>query len=162
MLDRATSIIRRIGGAGAAVGATSLLAVMLLIMANIIYRFFGGVIAGTYELIGPMVVITAAFALAYTALHHGHIAINIITSRLPGHVQAIVQSFTGTIGFGLWILIAWGSVKLMAEKASAGEATYLLHVPFLPFRLFWELGLILFCLVLLLDLFKALSQVIRK
>lgn len=162
MLDRATVIIRRISGAGAAIGATSLLAVMLLIIANIVYRFFGGVIAGTYELIGPMVVVTAAFALVYTALHHGHIAINIITSRLPERIRAIVGSFTGTIALGLWILIAWGSVKLMVQKATAGEATYLLNVPFLPFRLFWELGLILFCFVLLLDLFKLLSQVIRK
>jgi TRAP-type C4-dicarboxylate transport system permease small subunit len=162
MLDRTTSIIRRIGGAGAAIGAISLLAVMLLIIANIVYRFFGGVIAGTYELIGPLVVVTAAFALVYTALYQGHINIKILTSRLPGRIQAVIESFTVSIGLGLWILIAWGSMKFMSEKATAGEATYLLNIPFFPFRLFWELGLILFCFVLLLDLFKALSQVIHK
>lgn len=161
-MNSVASIIQRIGKIGAAVGAGTLLAVMLLIVSNIIYRFFGGVIAGTYELIGPLVVITAVFALVYTALTQSHIVIKILTSRFPGRIQAIVQSIIGLIGLGLWALIAWGSIGLMIKKAADGEATYLLHVPILPFRIMWEIGLILFCAVLLIDLIKSLSGAISK
>jgi TRAP-type C4-dicarboxylate transport system permease small subunit len=161
-MDTIAGIIQRIGKAGAAIGAVTLLAVMLLIVSNIVYRFFGGVIAGTYELIGPLVVVTAVFALVYTALTQSHIVIKILTSRFPRRIQAIVQSIIGLIGLGLWALIAWGSIGLMIQKAANGEATYLLHVPILPFRIMWELGLILFCLVLLVDLIKSLSGVTGK
>jgi TRAP-type C4-dicarboxylate transport system permease small subunit len=161
-MDTIASIIQRIGKVGAAIGAGTLLAVMLLIVSNIIYRFFGGVIAGTYELIGPMVVVTAVFALVYTALTQSHIVIKILTDRLPDRIRIIVRSIIGLISLGLWGLIAWGSVGLMIQKATGGEATYLLHVPFLPFRIMWELGLILFCLVLLVDLIKSLSGVTSK
>jgi hypothetical protein len=46
---------------------------MLLMVSNIIYRFFGGVIPGTVELVGPLVSVTASFALSYTSIKKGHV-----------------------------------------------------------------------------------------
>ena len=161
-MDYFANVIRRIGGIGTTVGAVFLIGVMLLIVANIVYRILGGVIAGTYELIGLLIVVTAAFAIVYAALERGHVAVNIIVSRLPQRPRAILESFTLVIGLGLWALIAWGSVRLISESVLVREKTVLLGVPFLPFRCFWELGLLLFCLVLLIDLVKVLSRMVNK
>jgi TRAP-type C4-dicarboxylate transport system permease small subunit len=161
-MDYLANIARRIGGFGTAIGVGFLIGVVLLIVANIVYRFFGGVIAGTYELVELMVAVVAASALVYTVLEHGHVVINIIVSRLPQRIQAIVESITLAVGLGIWALVAWANVGLIREKALGGEATLLLNIPVLPFRLFWEFSLLLLCLMLLVYLLKALHRVISK
>jgi TRAP-type C4-dicarboxylate transport system permease small subunit len=161
-MDYLANIARRTGGVGTAIGASFLIGLVLLIVANIVYRFFGGVIAGTYELTELMVVVVAASALVYTALEQGHVAINIIVSRFPQRARAIVESITLAIGLGLWALVAWANVGLIREKALDGEATLLLNVPVFPFRLFWEFSLIILCLVLLVYLLKVFPRVIGK
>jgi TRAP-type C4-dicarboxylate transport system permease small subunit len=161
-MDYLANIARRIGGFGTAIGVGFLIGVVLLIVANIVYRFFGGVIAGTYELVELMVAVVAASALVYTVLEHGHVVINIIVSRLPQLIQAIVESITLAVGLGIWALVAWANVGLIREKALGGEATLLLNIPVLPFRLFWEFSLLLLCLMLLVYLLKALHRVISK
>jgi TRAP-type C4-dicarboxylate transport system permease small subunit len=145
-----------------AVGSVFLIGIALLVVANIVYRFFGGVIAGTYELVALMIVVTVAFALGYAALKQGHIVVRIVLSRFSPRIQAILTVFTSVIGLGFWALIAWKSAEIMSERALAGEYTEMLGVPYLPFRCAWLFGLLFFCLVLLIDLFKALSQAVRK
>jgi TRAP-type C4-dicarboxylate transport system permease small subunit len=156
-------VVHRIAGVGTVIGAGFLIGAMLLMVANIVYRFFGGVIAGTYELVGLFMVVTAAFALGYTALRQGHVVVKIVVSRFSKRTQAIIESFTSAIGLGLLALIVWESVWLTREKVLVGgEESAMLGVPFLPFRCAWMLGLFLFCLVLLIDLLKALSRVKSK
>jgi TRAP-type C4-dicarboxylate transport system permease small subunit len=155
-------ITRRAGGVGVVIGAGFLIGIVLLIVANIIYRFFGGVIAGTYELIELLVAVVAASAFVYVTLERGHVVINVIANRFPQRMRAIAESITLATGLGLWALVAWANVGLIREKALSGEETLLLNIPVFPFRLFWELSLILICLVLLVHLCKALSEVISK
>jgi TRAP-type C4-dicarboxylate transport system permease small subunit len=155
-------ITRRNGGIGVVIGAGCLVGIVLLIVANIIYRFFGGVIAGSYELIEVMVAVVAASAFVYATLEHGHVVINVIVNRFPQRMRAIAESITLATGLGLWALVAWANFGLIQEKALSGEKTLLLDIPIFPFRLFWELSLILVCLVLLVHLCKALSEVISK
>jgi TRAP-type C4-dicarboxylate transport system permease small subunit len=161
-MDYFIKIVYRASGIGAAVGAFFLICVMLLMVANIFFRFFGGVIAGTYEMVALFIVATISFSLAYTAMTHGHVIMDVLGSRLPPRIRAIINSFNASISLGLWILIAWTSIWLLSEKLATDEVTDLLNIPFAPFRFLWEIGLILLCLVLLIDLIKAITMATGK
>ena len=50
-------------------GAVFLVAVMLLICINVIYRIFSGVIPGQYELVEIIIVVVAGFAICDTEIH---------------------------------------------------------------------------------------------
>lgn len=155
------NFVGRISGLGMAVGAVSLVGIMLLVVANIITRLCGSAIMGTFELINFMIVVTVAFALGYTALKKGHIVVEIVTSRFSPRVQAILEILTSIIGLGFWAVIAWATVMLMVESGFE-EQTELLELSYLPFRSIFVLGLMLFFSVLLVNLYKALRQAVRK
>ena len=48
-MDYFANIVRRAGSGGMLIGVAFLLVAMIIMVANIMYRFFGGVITGTYD-----------------------------------------------------------------------------------------------------------------
>ena len=155
------NIVHRIGGVGAAIGSVFLAGMMVLIVASVVVRPFGEVIAGSYELIEVLIVVPVAFALGYTALKQGHVEVSLVVSRFSQRKQAIIASFTWFLSLGIWGLIVWAGTGIMLEKW-LGERTELLLVPYLPFRFVWVFGLLLFCLAFLIELSRALKQTVSK
>ena len=160
-MDYFVNIVRRMGGVGVVVAASFLIGIMVLTVANVIYRLFGPVILGSYELTKLMMVVTAGFALVYAAMWHTHVVVKIVTSRFSQRVQAIAESFASLLGIGMWGLIALSSVGFYFERG-LWDRTDVLHIPFQTFRYVWIFALILFALVLLTDFYKALSRTASK
>ena len=154
--------IHWIGVKGTVLSVGSLIGIMLLVVANIIARFFGTVIIGTIELVELMIVVTVAFAFGYTAQRQSHVVVKVVVSRFSPRVQAVLAIFTTALSIGVCALIVWASAGIMYERALLGERTELLKVPSFPFRFIWVFGLVLFCFVLLIDLYKAISGAARK
>ena len=155
------NIVRRISGIGTALGAAFLVGMMVLIVANIIYRLTGHVITGSYELSELLIVVTVAFALGYAALQKSHVEVKIVVSQLPQRWQAILEAFTSFLSMGTWAVIAWASSLILSERWLSEESEMLL-VPFLPFRLVLLFGLILISLVYLIYMFMALRKAVMK
>lgn len=155
------NIISRISSIGTIVASVFLAALMLLIVAVVILRPFGKVIAGSYELIVLIIVVTIGFAFAHTALKRGHICVTLLVSRFSERTQAIVDSITMFLGLCTWGLIFWAGIYIMRQKWLL-EVTELLEVPYLPFRFVWVFGLLLFSLVYLIDMYNALKKAVRR
>lgn len=151
-MDRFTNVIGRIVKGGTIAGSIFLLVVVLIIVTNVIIRFFGHMIPGHYELVSLITVISVAFSLSYTAIHKGHIAMNIVVSRLSQRNQIIIGVFTTIVSIAVWGSITWASITVINDKWLK-EVSQMLLIPYLPFRCVWVLGLIFFCLVLVTDLF---------
>ena len=75
------------------IGANVLAVMMLLIVVNILSRFFYHSIVGTFEIVGLMGSVMISLVLAYTALHRRNVAIEIMVSRLSQRNQSIVDVF---------------------------------------------------------------------
>jgi TRAP-type C4-dicarboxylate transport system permease small subunit len=150
-------VYHRVASKGAAVAGVFLLGMMGLTVANVIFRFFGHVIAGTYELTEAMNVVVIGCAFVYTVLHGSQVAVILVFSRLPVPIRKILEPFNNLLGTIFWWVIAWASFKIMIERWQI-EKTELLEVPFFPFRVVWVYGLIFVGLVyftrLLLSLIK--------
>jgi TRAP-type C4-dicarboxylate transport system permease small subunit len=150
--------VNRIAGIGIILGGITLVGAMLLMVSNIIYRFFGGVIPGTVELVGPFVSVTASFALSYTTLKKGHVVMDMLFNRFSKNAKVVVRCITSAISLAFFILLAWKSAELLKTKFLLNEATTWLKWPMFPFRSFWVLGLILLSLVILADLLMTLTR----
>ena len=144
-----------------AVGAASLVGMMVLIVASVIYRRAGHVVPGTYELTELMIVVTVAFALGYAALKKSHIVVRIVVARFPQRTQAILEAVMSFISLATWAAVAWAGF-IIVSKRWLSENSEMLSVPFLPFRLIFLFGLILLCSIYLIDIFRALSQAVKK
>jgi TRAP-type C4-dicarboxylate transport system permease small subunit len=160
-MDRFISIVHRISRVGTYVAAGVLVGVIALVVVSIITRRFGWALPGSYELVELLIPVAVGFALGYTALMKGHVAVDIVISRFSQRVQTIATVFTSFLGMGILAAIVWAGAKLAQERWLV-ERTDELHVPFLPFRIVWLFGLSLFCLLLFIDLAKALSRRVEK
>jgi TRAP-type C4-dicarboxylate transport system permease small subunit len=147
---------------GTNIGAVFLIAIMFVICSNVVFRMFGAVIPGTYELVEVMVVIVAGFALSDTEIHHRHTNVDMVTTHLPKKIRLWLENACHLVSFVFWGLIAWASAGIMMDKAAKGEATDLLKISVIPFRAVWVIGLILICLVIIYNIFKNCGELRGK
>ena len=155
------AFFRRISSDGVAIGAAFLTGMMVLIVANIIYRLFGHVIPGSYEISTLMIVVAVAFALGYAAVHKSHIVVKIVVTRFSERRQAILTVLMSLISLATWAIIAWASYNVLSQRWLT-EMTDLLDIPYLPFRMIFVVGLVILCLVYVTDLVSALRQVVKR
>jgi TRAP-type C4-dicarboxylate transport system permease small subunit len=158
------NIVRQASRVGVAIGAVFLTAMMMITIANIVFRFFGRGIGGTYELTEQMMmVICGGFALVYTALRKRNIVVTILFQRFTNRVQAILEALYSIMGIGLTGLMAWVTIDYMLGRGfEQAGLTLLLGVPLFPIKCVWAIALSLVALVFVVDLYEALSRVVAK
>jgi TRAP-type C4-dicarboxylate transport system permease small subunit len=156
-LARATMLLTQ---AGNALGAVFLIGIMVLIVVNVISRRFGFLIPGTYEMIEIMIIVTAGFAMAYTALRKGHTQVGFEISS--GRKQAVIDALVGCCEVITVALITWNQFNVLLDKIRLGEETELLHITYAPFRALWVFGLLLLCVAFLIDLGGTVGRVVKK
>jgi TRAP-type C4-dicarboxylate transport system permease small subunit len=74
------------------VASAALVAMMLLTSVDVFMRYlFNHPITGTYDLVGLLGAVLAAFAMPYTMLKKGHVAVEILVQSLSRGKQLIVK-----------------------------------------------------------------------
>lgn len=144
------------------VAAGAIVVMMLLVCLNIVTRLFWRPILGTFEVVGFLGAIVVAFALAYTSVVRGHVAVGIVVSRLPQRTQAIIDSITSFLGIGLFSLMTWQGAKYATRLWDVGEVSPTLEFSYFPIAYAIAACCAIAGLVLLLDFCKSLVQVVRK
>ena len=135
-----------------------LILMIILTCANIFLRLVWTPIKGTFELMGFFGAVVTAFALGYTQMEKGHIAIDIIVSQFPTRIKTILDTINHLacmIFFGIagWQLTRWGT-NLM----KTGEVTETLRIIFYPFTYGVALGCYVLALVMLVQALEAITQ----
>jgi TRAP-type C4-dicarboxylate transport system permease small subunit len=144
------------------VAMAALVAMMLIVVANIIGRVAKIPIFGSGELIGMLSVILISLSLSYTAFCQANVVVKFLVSRFSEHGQAIFDVIACLLGIGTIALLVWAGGAHAWRMMLKGETTFLLGLPIAWLRYVFVLGLILVGLVLSLDIVKALARVARK
>lgn len=139
-----------------------LVALMLFTVVNMLMRQVYVPFAGTAEVVGWLAALVAAFALGYTQIHRGHTRVDILVSRFPPRVQAIIDSIMFFIGMVLFGVATWQVVKLASRYWEMGSVSETLYVIFFPFIYTVALGCAFLCLVLLLDFLKSVAEAVKR
>lgn len=145
-----------------ALAASAVILMMLLTCADVILRMFRRPIPGTYEIMGFLGTVVIAFALAYTSLEKGHIAVEILVGRLPRRIKAAVETFASLIGVSLFALLTWQSLAYAADLRDSGEVSVTLTMPIYPFILGIAAGSGLLCLVLLVESMRSAKRMSKE
>jgi TRAP-type C4-dicarboxylate transport system permease small subunit len=157
MVKRLTSIIHQAGGKSAFVSGFLLIGVMILSVANIVFRRFGKVIQGTYEITELIMALVVVAAFVYTTLDHGHVIIMSMMSRFSKRVQNMFFLLSLTLQILFWAVITWAGIGIL-RRNWLREETNSLNIPVMPFRFIWVFGLIFLCIIISIELFRCLSH----
>lgn len=138
----------------------AVLAMMLLSTADVVLRLFGKPIPGAYELVGFLGTLVVSFALAFTSMEKGHIAVEILVEKLSLRAQLAIESFCNMIGTLLFGMIAYQAFLYALDLRKSGEVSPTLQIPSYPFILGIAAGCALLGLQLIVDFIKSLRRTI--
>jgi len=137
------------------VASASLVGMMLLTCADVVMRYvFSRPIIGTYDLVSLMGAVLASFAMPYTMLKKGHVAVEILIQRLSRGGQLIIETFTHLIGISLFLVLVWQAILLSRDMKAAGEVTPTLLLPFYPIVYCMAICFFGLCLAILVNLLE--------
>jgi TRAP-type C4-dicarboxylate transport system permease small subunit len=132
----------------------------LLTVADVGGRYiFDNPIGGVTELSPLMLVVIVAMGLGWCALERKHVKVDILASRLPQKFQYITDNIFLVIGFILFGIITWRTVL---EALEINQTTSLLGISFTPFYWLFSIGLLIFCISILVILIENLREGARK
>ncbi|MDD3249129.1 MAG: TRAP transporter small permease [Smithellaceae bacterium] len=136
----------------------AVIAMMLLSTADVFLRLLGKPIPGAYELVGFLGTIVVSFALAFTSMEKGHIAVEILVEKLPQRAQLAIESLCNLIGALLFGVIARQAVLYALDIRKSGEVSPTLQIPPYPFILGIAAGCALLSLLLVADFIKSAQR----
>lgn len=136
----------------------SLIGMTALTCADVILRAFRRPILGTYEIVGFLGAVVIAFALAETTVERGHVAVEVLVTRLPLRIQGIIYLITHLLGIFLFLLISYECWSYGNDLKASGEVSLTLKLPFFPILYGISISALVVCLILLGDIFLMLTR----
>jgi len=131
-----------------------LVAMIVLACANIFLRMVWLPISGTFELMGYFGAVVTAFALGYTQMSKGHIAVDIVLKAIPQKGQRYIQITNHIICMGFFGIVSWRIAGYAGTLWTTGEVTETLGIVYYPFVYCVALGCAVLALVFLADLVR--------
>ena len=135
------------------VASAALVVMMLLTSVDVFMRYlFNHPITGTYDLVGLLGAVLASFAMPYTMLQKGHVAVEILVQSLSRGKQLFIETCTHLFGISLFLVLVWQAVLLSRDMKAAGEVTPTLLLPFYPIVYCMAVCFLGLCLAILVNL----------
>jgi len=131
-----------------------LVAMICLTCANIFLRLFWLPVKGTFELMGFFGAVTTAFALGYTQLKKGHIAVDVLIMTFSSKTKRILNFINSFLCMIFFALVAWQVTRYAGTLRSTGEVTETLRIIYYPFTYTVAVGSGVLALVFLLEFLK--------
>jgi len=140
------------------ISAAALIVMMLLTTLDVVLRLFKSSVPGTYEIIGLMGAIVTSFALGYTSVEKGHIAVDILVMRFSPKAQALIGAANAIIAAVLFGIVTWQSLLYGMDLLKKGQVSATIQIPIYPFVFGIAAGCGLLTLVLLVEFLHGLRS----
>jgi TRAP-type C4-dicarboxylate transport system permease small subunit len=154
-LERFDALVNR-GLAWAA--GLALIAMMVFTVADMVLRALGRPVAGSYEIIGWLSAAAMALALGYTQRHRGHVAIDLLTTRLPGRARAAVELLMSLLALLLFAAVAWYLARYGRVLHETGSLSETLKAVVYPWVYVVAAGAAGLALALLVDFLRSVAR----
>jgi len=128
---------------------------ILLTCANIFLRLVWMTVRGTFELMGYFGAVLTAFALGYTQVRRGHIAVDIVVLGFSKKTQNILNAINCIICMVFFAIVSWQIAKYATTLLKSGEVTETLQIIYYPFTYGVALGCAALSLVFLTEFLKS-------
>jgi TRAP-type C4-dicarboxylate transport system permease small subunit len=142
------------------VSAATILALMLLVTANVIGRYFlNSPITGAPEIACLLMIVIVFPALAWVALDMGHIKVDFIMDRFPLRVQTVTDGTMLLISLGIYAIITW---KSFSAAMKSSDVSSLLSIPQAPFYWIMAVGWALFSISIIVLVIKHIAEAVKR
>ncbi len=131
-MQRILGVTSRFSIALNGLGAILLTLMMLLTVVDVILRYLGRPITGTFELMSFAGAMVTGLALAQSSLDGAHVNVDIFVSAISSGKRKVLLVFNRVIGVSLFALLAWALFAKGNDLYNTGEVSLTLQVPYYP------------------------------
>jgi TRAP-type C4-dicarboxylate transport system permease small subunit len=143
------------------VGGLALVIMTLLISADVLGRMLKHPIAATYDLVGLLNGVLVAFAMAYTYAVKGHVAVELLTHRLPARARAVLAAIVSLMSGVFFAILIWQLIVYGTGLLRTGEASMTVGIPLFPFVFGIAFGLVPLCVLIIIEFIKSIAKVAK-
>ncbi len=136
--------------------------IMILVVSNVVARFFGQPFDGTAEWVGFIMSSAIALALSYCAAWEGHVAVTILIEKLSEEKQIVVNIIVNFLILLFLIFVVRMLFLYGIRLHEGGLVGMTTRVPLHYFAYVIAVGFIGYCFVVLGSLIEFLKRVVRK
>lgn len=136
------------------IAGTALSFIMLLTVADVVLRYAGMPIVGTFEIVGLGGAIAIGFGIPVTSFFRGHIFVDFVVKKLPKTGEDIVNVATRLATIAIFILISYHLFLFSTDLMNSGEVTLTRQIPFYPIAYGLSFCCFVQCLVMIGDIVK--------
>lgn len=144
------------------VSVAGLSVMMFLTFADVILRYFGFPIVGSYDIVGICGAFVLALPIAYTQVLKGHVGIDFIIIKFPKALQKSIDVINHSLNIFIYFLLAWQCSVYGKKLWTVGRVSETLQIPIFPFPYIVGLGCALMCTVLIIELFYLFRKAEEK
>ena len=134
-----------------------LVTMMMLACTNMVLRAVWVPVQGTFELMGFLGAVVAAFSLALAQRRKAHIAVGLLLSRLPEGARRAADALTSIVSCAFFALAGVETWKWANFLVMTGELSETLEIVYHPFVFATSAGCFALAFVLLVDTLKTLT-----
>ncbi len=137
------------------VGSFFLALMMFLTAVDVACRYlFNSPIAGALELVEYMMAILIPFSVAYCGFCKSHVAVEFIMDQFPRKLQKVIDVPMSIVTLLFLVLISWQTCLYAVETFESKITSSVLLIVTYPFVIPIALGMAVFALIILNELFK--------
>lgn len=140
------------------ISAAALILMMLITTLDVILRLFKSSVPGTYEIIGLLGAVVTSFALGYTSVEKGHIAVDFLVMRFSPKAQALAGGINAMLACALFSIVTWQSLLYGIDLLAKGQVSPTIQIPIYPFVFGIAVGCGLLTLVLIVEFLHELRN----
>jgi TRAP-type C4-dicarboxylate transport system permease small subunit len=133
---------QRLIQAGIVVASAAALVMMIVGAGDAVFSFFGHPISGALELAELLMVLVVFLALPDAEANRKHIAIDLLTSRMPKSTAVPLAVLGAVLSLAFYGAMAWQSWRLFADSWAIREYTAgLVKFPVFPAKALFAIGI---------------------
>lgn len=131
-MDRLRRVVLKVAGIMDVVGGIVLTFMMLVTVIDVVLRYLGKPITGTYELVYLGGAVVIAFAMPRTSWDRSNVSVDFVLDALGSKTRRAVSACTRLLGIAFFVLLGWNLFRLGNTLFDKHEVSLTLHVPIYP------------------------------
>jgi TRAP-type C4-dicarboxylate transport system permease small subunit len=148
------SVFRSISRVLNYVAGISLTIMMLMTVADVLFRAGGWPFVGTYEIVALLLAVVVGFGIPQVSLDKGHVCMEFLLERFSKRGREMMNILTRVLCLVLFVFIGYNLFKVAAGFHASGEVTPTIQLPFYPVAYAVGVCCLLECCVFLFEIVR--------
>ncbi|MBA4418818.1 MAG: hypothetical protein C0392_13050 [Syntrophus sp. (in: bacteria)] len=139
------------------IGGVGLVLMMFFTVFDVLFRYMGRPMVGSYDVISLMGLIVLGLAIPETTRIEGHVFVDAVIEKVGPRTKRTVGVITRILSIGLFVLLFAGSVFKGLEFQSKGEVSQTLHIPLCGAIYAFAFCGLMQCVIILLEMVQLIK-----